>query len=164
MTTDVVAVLDENLAQVFELARPIKAAVKEDSKAMEHPLETGATIVDHRIVLPVEIELSLILSGEEYQSTYNTIRDLFIRGALLTVQTRTGSYPSMLIVSIPHEETADIADGTTLACTLREVQIVEAQFSDLKVAKKADSKTKARGEQQAQPSTRSGSVLSGIFK
>ncbi len=30
---------------------------------MEHPVESGIIITDHRIILPVEIELSLILTS-----------------------------------------------------------------------------------------------------
>lgn len=162
---DVVCVLDESLTQVFELARPMKAVVKEEAKMMEHPIETGAVVTDHRILLPVEIQLSLVLSSEEYRDVYQQIRELFHAGELLTVQTRTGSYPDMVIQSMPHEETPDMADGTTLALSLRETQFVEPQFSDLKVSKPADGNTVKRGEQQPAASPeRKGSVLSGVFK
>jgi hypothetical protein len=167
MTTDVVCVLDANLAQVFERARPIKATVKEDSKAMEHPLETGAVVTDHRVILPTEIQLSLVLASEDFQGTYRQIRDLFTKGELLTVQTRTDSYPNMAITSLPHDETADTLDAVTLALALKEVKYVEAQFTEFKVAKPKDAKTVQRGEQQPQPKAateRSGSILSGLFK
>ena len=167
MSVDVVAVLDSDLNQLFQLARPIKAVVVEDSKAMEHPVEDGSTITDHRVILPVEIELSFILASEEYRDVYQQIRELFYRADLLTVQTRTGSYPNMLITKMPHEETTDLADGTTLAMTLRETIIVEAQFSDAKVRRAPDSKTVPRGEQQPKTSaqeSRKGSILSGIFR
>jgi hypothetical protein len=166
MATDVVCVLDANLAQVFETARPIKAVVKEESKAMDHPLETGAVITDHRVLLPVEIELSLVLSAEDYRGTYRQIRDLFHKGELLTVQTRTESYQSMAIQSMPHEENADAFDVVMLALSLKEAQYVEAQFTDAKVARPRDSRTVQRGEQQPKAATseRGGSILSRLFK
>jgi hypothetical protein len=165
MATDVVCVLDANLAQVFETARPIKAVVKEESKAMEHPLETGAIVTDHRVILPVEIELSLVLSADEYRGTYRQIRDLFHKGELLTVQTRTESYRSMVVQSMPHEENADAFDVVMLALTLKEAQYVEAQFTDAKVARPRDSRTVQRGEQQPKPTAeRGGSILSRLFK
>lgn len=165
MSTDVVCVLDAKLAQVFALARPVKATVKPDSKLMEHPLETGASIADHRIVLPVEIELSLVLVGADtFRNTYKEVRDLFSRGELLTVQTRTDSYPNMAIQSMPHEETPDSMDAVTLAMTLKEVTFVNAQFSDLQVKHKKDSKTVKRGEQQGSDAApKQQSILSGIF-
>jgi len=170
MSTDVVCVLDSSLTQVFELARPIKATVKEEAKTMEHPLETGATITDHRVVLPVQVELSLVLSSAEYQQVYQQIRGLFLRADLLTVQTRTGSYENQLIVAMPHEETGDMQDGTTLALKLREALFVEPEFSELRVIKVANPKntsTVKRGEQQAKTAPqepRKASILSGIFK
>lgn len=166
MATDVVCVLDATLSQVFERARPIKAAVKEESKPMEHPLETGAVVTDHRVILPVEIDLSLVLSSGDYRGTYRQIRDLFYKGELLTVQTRTESYRNMTIVSMPHEENADAFDVVMLALALKEAQYVEAQFSEAKVARPRDSRTVARGEQQpkATPAERGGSILSRLFR
>jgi hypothetical protein len=165
MATDVVCVLDANLSQVFERARPIKATVKEEAKPMEHPLETGAVVTDHRVLLPVEIELSMLLAPGDYQGTYRQIRDLFHKGELLTVQTRTESYRSMTIVQMPHEENADAFDAVPLALTLKEVVYVEAQFTEAKVARPRDSKTVQRGEQQPQATTaRGGSILSRLFK
>jgi hypothetical protein len=163
---DVVGVFTEALTQVFERARPIKAEVMPDSKVMEHPLETGASVVDHRIILPVQINLSMLLTSVDYASVYNQVRDLFNRGELLTVQTRVASYTSMLIEKMPHEESADIADGIALALTLREAFFVTPQFSSIRVASPRDSSTAKRGEQQPKttpPATQRGSVLSRVF-
>lgn len=162
---DVVCVLNEALAQVFENARPMKAQVKEESKGMKHPLETGSTITDHRIILPVAIELSMMLATADYPTTYNQIKDLFLRGELLTVQTRVGTYPSMLIEKMPHDEGSDMQDACMLALSLEEAQFVTPQFSTFKVASPRDSNTAKRGEQQPKDSpARSGSILSGIFR
>ena len=160
---DVVAVLDANFAQVFERARSIKAAVRPDSKAMEHPLETGAVVTDHRILLPVQVELSLVLASEDYRAVYQQIRDLFRKGELLTVQTRVDSFASMLIEKMPHEETADMLDGVALALSLKEAKFVAPSFSN--VAFPRDSNTVKKGQQQPteSPPARRQSILSGIF-
>lgn len=163
MATDVVCVLDGTLTQVFATARPIKATIKEEAKAMEHPLETGAVVTDHRVVLPVEIELSLVLGAADFRGTYRQIRDLFAKGELLTVQTRTDSYRNMTITGMPHEESPDAYDVINLGLMLKEVLYVEAQFSDLKVSKPADARTVQRGEQQPQATTKQSSILSRIF-
>lgn len=166
---DVTAVLDADLNQVFANALMLKATIKRDSKAMEHPLETGATITDHRIILPIGIELALILASEDYAAVYQQVRDIFIKGTLLTVQTRVDSFPSMLIEKMPHDESADMLDGVALALSLKEALFVEPQFSALKVekvAKPKDSTTVKRGQQQPteSPTARKSSVLSGFFK
>ena len=163
---DVVAVLASEFTQVFPKARAMKATVIRASKAMEHPLETGATITDHRIVLPVTIELSLILSSDDYKAVYQQIRDLFHRGELLTVQTRVDSFPSMLIEKMPHDETPEMIDGVALGLSLKEAQFVQPKFSTIKAAAPRDTNTVQKGQQQPTetPPAKKASVLSGFFK
>jgi uncharacterized protein YerC len=163
---DVVAVLAADFTQVFPKARAIKATISRTSRAMEHPLETGATITDHRIVLPTTIELSLILASADYKTVYQQVRDLFRRGELLTVQTRVDSFASMLIEKMPHEETPEMFDGVALALSLKEAQFVQPQFSSLKVAQPRDSNTANRGQQQPteSPAARKSSILGSFFK
>ena len=162
---DVIAVLNSSFAQVFERARAIKLNISREAQAMKHPLETGAEVTDHRIIMPVGAELSMILSSADYRAVYQQIADLFKRGELLIVQTRVESFPSMLITKMPHEESSDMIDGIALALTLEEAQFVAAQYSALppkKVKKPKDSDTAKRGEQQPKEVNRS--VLSGWFK
>jgi hypothetical protein len=163
---DVVAVLTSGFAQVFAQARAMKATVLRASKAMEHPLETGSTIIDHRIVLPVAIELALVLSSADYRAVYQQIRDLFLKGELLTVQTRVDSFTSMLIEKMPHDESPDMLDGVALALSLKEARFIQPQFSVLKVAQPKDSTAVARGQQQPTeaPPARRSSVLGGFFR
>jgi len=168
-SADVVAIFDQNFIQLFTLARPIKAVVKEDSKLMEHPLETGVTIVDHSIILPIEIELSMIPTRGEYRDVYQRIRQSFKNRDLLVVQTKTGLYENLLLQSIPHEEDPELYDTITLALKLKEALIVTAQYNKLpakSVRNKTNASTVDKGQQQpkAATTTRSGSVLSGIFK
>jgi len=135
---DVVAVLGADFRQVFPKARAVKATISRGSKAMEHPLETGATITDYRIILPITIEMSMMLTSQDYQAVYQQIRDLFKRGELLTVQTRVDSFKSMLIEKMPHEETHDIYDGVAVALSLKEAMFVQPQFSKLRTAQSKD--------------------------
>lgn len=165
---DVVGVFDSNFNQIFEEARAIKATVKEEAKVMEHPLEDGSTITDHKIILPTEIELSLIIQAEDYKSVYDKIKEFYLGTELLSVQTRTGEYSSMVIQAMPHDETADMFDTVAIAMRLKEVKLVQAQFGGLpprKVADPNNASTVKKGEQQAQGTTeeRKGSVLSRIF-
>ena len=143
---------DQDFHQIFRTARPLKAVVKEQAKLMEHPIETGATIVDHRIILPVEIELSMVLESTfgfsvEYQQVYLQIREAYLNSTLLTVQTRSGVYTNQLIQSMPHEEDPTQYDVLTLALSLKQVIFVTAQYG---TAPKNPSNTNTvnRGAQQ----------------
>lgn len=119
---DVVGVFDSgSLNQVFAAARPMKAQVREYSKVMEHPLETGAMISDHRVVQQNEIEISLMIPQEDYASAYYEIKNLFTQATLLAVQTRTGLYQNMFILAMPHEETPDVYNMVPMSLRLKEV-------------------------------------------
>jgi len=146
---DQVQVLDQNFNQVFPRARAIKAVVKEEARVMEHPLESGATITDHRVILPVEIELSFILPPGDYQDTYRQIRQFYLNATLLIVQTKSGSYYNQLIASMPHEENPDQYNALTLALTLKEAQfaITAVDYSPENVKQSSEVN---RGAQQSQ--------------
>jgi hypothetical protein len=147
---DTVAVFDQNYNQIFREARAIKAVVKEQSKVMEHPVESGAIITDHRIVLPIEIDLSLILASGDYQDVYKEIRQYYLNATLLVVQTRSGVYTNQLIAGLPHEEDPTMYDALTIALSLKEVIMVTAQFAVIP-RNPARSSTTNRGTQQGAP-------------
>jgi len=164
---DIVSVFDVYGEQVFDLARPIKATVREEAKLMEHPVENGTTITDHRVILPVEVELSLMLTSEEFADVYQTIRKLFHASAKLTVQTMVGTYGNLIIQKMPHDESPDVANGVTLALTLKEVKIVEAQVGPLPpdaVKHSQHASTTQRGQQSEKttPGTKTSTVKSAV--
>lgn len=155
-TTDVVGVFDDNFNPLFQGAKPIKAAINESTKVMEHPVETGITITDHKIVQPVEIQLSLILpsgsryAGQTYRSVYQQIKQAYLKGTLLTVQTKATTYRNMIISDMPHDEDPEMYDAIALAVKLKEVLFVTATFGTLpasKVRNKANASTTPRGQQ-----------------
>jgi hypothetical protein len=151
-SSDIVGIFDANFRQRFANARPINAAIKETSKFMEHPVEDGTTIVDHKVIEPIEIDFSLILKTADYHNTYSQLRQAWLGGELFSVQTRAGTYPNMAFVSIPHDETVDMFGTIPVALKMREVKIVETRFETLpprSVKNQRDSDTKARGNQPA---------------
>ena len=143
---DTVAVFTQEFEQIFRDARPIKAVVKEQAKVMEHPLETGAVITDHRVILPVEIELSMLLSPRNYQDTYKAIRSYYESSTLLVIQTKTGIYENQLISGMPHEETTEQYDAISLTLTLRQALFV-LPVGGITPAVPSDTTTVDRGQQ-----------------
>lgn len=153
---DVVAVLGPGFIPLFSAARPMTATVYEDARVMEHPLETGAVIVDHIVFRPVEIDLPMVCVGEiAYRSTYAAIRGAYAAGLLLTVRTRTGMYPSMVITELPHDETPNAFDAVTLRLRLREAKFVTPKtgLSADQVQSPQQTSTVNRGNQQTSPAS-----------
>lgn len=166
---DVVGVFDnDTFDQLFTTARPMKANINRVAKVMEHPIETGSIVQDFMIILPVEIELSLVLTGDEYEATYQTIKNYWLTGTQVSIQTKADVFPNMLIQAMPHEESADMFDVIPLALKLRQVQQVLVQYQALtatQVAAPQDASTVNAGAQQPQQSAlyQIGSFLGGIF-
>ena len=118
-----VFVTDQAGNEVFANAKFIRADVRPESKPMEHPVESGATITDHRVLLPIEIELPTILSAGDYKDVYKEIASLYNNGTLLTVQCRAGTFTNQLIQAIPHTEDADQYDAIVMSLKLKQVII-----------------------------------------
>lgn len=130
-SSDVVAVLNATYQQVFKLARPMKAQVREPSRSMTHPVETGSIITDNRIILPAEIDMKMILPQGDYRSVYQQIRQLWLAGTLLIVQTKASSYPNMLIENMPHEEDVTMFDTIEVNLKFMQAQLVQTQSQAL---------------------------------
>jgi hypothetical protein len=128
---DVVAVFDANFNQLFSDARPLKATVTETAKLMKHPIESGSTISDFRVIDPIKISLHMILTPATYVSTYQQIRQVFFGNSTIQVQTNTQLYSNMMIETMPHDEAAEFFDTIKLTLTLEEVLIVSSSTSPL---------------------------------
>ena len=152
LSVDVVAITSAGgFGQMFAQARPLVADVYEMADLMEHPLETGSVIADHIVFRPVEIELPLMCVGElAYRSTYAALRQTFKAGTLLTIRTRTGSYPNMVITDLPHDETPDEFNAISIRLRLREARFVTPKqgLASDQVANQSQSSTQNRGTQQ----------------
>jgi len=119
---DVVSIyLEDTYLPIFSDARAIKARVNENSQVMSHPVEDGTTISDHKVILPVEIELTCIISSSLYRITYEALRLAYEQSYLLTVQTRTRPYTSMIISAMPHDEDPEMHEAVSITIKLTEV-------------------------------------------
>lgn len=166
---DVVGIYDnDTFDQLFNDARPMKANITRSRKVMEHPIESGSLVQDFAITMPVEIELSLILTTDEYQAVYQQIKGYFLTGTQVSIQTKADVFPDMLIQAMPHEESAEMFDVIPLALKLRQIQQVTVQYQALtqsNVVNTADQSTVNTGTQQPQQSAlyQIQNYLGGIF-
>lgn len=162
---DVTAVLKaSDLSQVFVGARPVNATVQEGGELMQHPLEDGSQITDHLVFRPTEIVLSVLIPGD-YKPVVDEIRQLYRAGTLLVVQTRTGSYSSMALFDMPHEESAETADAVPMTLKFREAVFIKpAQGGPVPKAKRHASTTKRGQVQPKAPTAAPASQGSFLFR
>lgn len=175
MTTDVVGIFDNESRQLLPEGRPLKAEVRPTWKVMDHPVEKGSSVSDHKIRMPVEIDLTLVMQAPGARDTYKRLREISEQDETVTIQTRADSYADMTVTAMPHDETSDVFDALPVVVKFREVQFVETQFQALPPkavgtgAGKRNASTVKRGEQSGKPEGsnaaggRKSSVAYGLF-
>jgi len=161
---DVSAIYNQDSGeQIFSGASIIKSSVIRDSKFMEHPLETGAIIVDHRIILPNEVRMQLIVAGKDFPNVYQRIAQAWENADKLDLKLKVGFFSDMVIKAMPHEETSDMMNAVTIDLKLRQVQLASKVVTFLKkdnVANKKQASTSAGGEKNP---VKSQSILARAF-
>lgn len=144
----------QNFLPLLQLgANPMRVTVRETSKLTSFPVEDGTQRTDHRVIDPIEIELPLLLSSEFNRSLFDQLRQIYLRGDEVVVQTKMRTYDSMMIVEMPHDETPEIFGGVPVSVRLKQVITVQPEFGELpaeKVANPAQSSTVKKGGQQTQ--------------
>lgn len=155
---DAVAVFDSNLNQVFENARPMSADVHPRSKLLDHPLEQGQIVSDHKVILPLEITMPMVVVSAYYRDTYQEIWNLWKASELLNVQTRTGTYINMVIAEMPHEERVERYDAILLRMRFRQV-LSNTGASNYAPADETMTDTQSLGFQYANPYTIAATAL-----
>ena len=153
------AVLDnETLTPIFVSANIMRMGVSEEKRATKFATETGATRSDHVVTNPGEIQIDFELATVDDKDQMEEMRDYFLTDRLVTVQTRLGTYPSMLIVMFPQEQSARI--GASVSMRLQEWQEITAEYGEA-MANPAQGGTKKRGNIQGQEvESKKGSILS----
>lgn len=124
INVDVVGIYDTELQPLFIDLQYMKADIRESSQVMRHPVETGTMIADNHIINQVEMNITVMIKSQFYTSTYNQIKQAFVAGTSLIVQTRTGVQRNMIIADMPHTENPDIYDGVVMQLHLIEVLYV----------------------------------------
>lgn len=119
---DAVGVFNDNFEQIIQNARPVSADVVPRARLMDHPLESGQLITDYKVILPIEILMSVIMTSAYFRDTYREIWNLWQNSTLVTVQTKTGSYSNMVISEQPHEERVERYDAILMYIRFRQVQ------------------------------------------
>lgn len=148
---ELVAILDaDTFESIFDGSNPMRVTVRETSKLTSWPVEDGTQRTDHRVLDPIEIDLPMLLT-EDNRDLFERLRQAFLDGRNLIVQTKMRTYPEMMITEIPHDETPEQGDSTPVAVKLKEVRTIKPGFGTLpptSVANKTQSSTVNRGGQQ----------------
>ena len=154
-SSDLVALLNADTGmQMFAGARPLKVTVNNTSKFMAHPTESAVSVVDHKVDLPISIQIPVILRPEDYRNVYSELNEAKRLATRITVQTKTATHDNMFLEAIPREEDTKYFDTITMVIQLVQNLIAETTITTLPapaVRNAADASTIDRGQQSATP-------------
>ena len=160
--TETVQILNASGVPVLQNAVPVKVGVIRPSKSFEHPVEDGSTIVDGKVVTPVEISYSVVLKPENYKDVYRQVERYFLNNDFFSVQTKAGVFGKMYLTGIPHEEAPDMFNTIPMTLSFKEAMIAVSQLVKLPITEtkdESDASTQDRGEVEG----KSASVLTGFI-
>lgn len=157
----------EDNTEVFINCKYIDGSADDDLKFMEHPLENGATIVDHVIDDPKTVHTKLIVADDDDDSL-NEILELYKNRTPLIVKIKNELFKNVCISAKPVKAEVQYYDKSIYELTYKEVieaQTVYVKMSVPQVAQKKNASTIKTGHKQAQvPKKPKQSILAKIKK
>jgi len=158
--TPVLVLDNETLTPIWDSQHPMKVTVRESKRVTGFTVEDGTIRNDHIVDDPVEIEIQFVIT-DELQSQFSELQQTFNDRQLVTIQTKSAVYSSMVVSEVPQEQDNERADAITVNVRFSQWREIAPEFGTLTmqdVDRAEQSDTVNRGSQ----STR-GSVLSRVF-
>ena len=156
----------EEGAEVLADCSIIRCTVSDKARLMEHPLEMGSKIIDHKVFEPITANLQIAMPISGFETECATLKELYRKGTMLSLQTKAYVYDNLQIAGIPHEETAENINRLVFNIELREAQVTQSVYVDKanKVKSKSDAPTKKVGQVQSKSDSALFSMFGGLFK
>lgn len=152
--------LEETL-QDMQIAR---VGVEDSAKLFEHPIETGAVIVDHEIFDPKSASLQAYISNDDI-NTLTELEQLYLSGTELKIRAGNKIIDKVVISSKPFEITGTVFDKTLYNISLKEAQEVTPTYVSMpprKVKNKANASRVNTGVKQAQKKSISAGAIDAV--
>lgn len=160
---DAVGIFDEDGNQLFSSGRPLRMEVKRPSKTFTHPLEDNTNLTDFKIIEQIQIEISLLLQGDEGVNTYAQIEAAYLENTILEVRGKFKNYKNMIISDMPHDELPEGFDSIILPLGLTELQIEAAETIETSQDFNTQNRGKQEPEEATETETENASTLYKIF-
>jgi len=126
---------DKNPSEVFQSLQITKITTDKKMKLFEHPIETGAVIVDHEIEDPTAVSIEALISIDA-QAVLTEIENLYNDGTKLRIRANNRIMENMVINALPEEITSEIFDKTRYSIGFRQALEVSPQYVAMPAAKK----------------------------
>ena len=128
-----------------------RIAVEDSAKVFEHPIESGAVIVDYEVFEPKSVTIQAYISNDD-ASTLKELEYLYLSGAELRIRAGNKIIDKVVINSKPYEITGSVFDKTLYSINFREAQEVSPVYTNLPKAQNASNTSRVNsGVKQAKP-------------
>lgn len=145
----------EDNTEAFQNVTYIDGSVTDDLKVMEHPLEDGATIVDHVIDDAKSATVKLIIADDDI-SSLNEILEYYRNRTQLTLKLKNEIFTKFIISSKPVKGDPQYYDKTVYDLSLKEAIRAQTQYVKMSVPQVVQAKnasTVKTGQKQGQIQT-----------
>lgn len=150
------------LKEVLNGLEVTEVGVEDNAQLFEHPLESGAVIVDHIIYSPNRVSITAYISIDD-AATLKSIEYLFLSGAKLQIRAENKILKNMVIESKPAKISAQHFNKTLYNISFKEAQEVIPTYTSLsKAGSRSNTSRVNSGQKQAKPVKKSW-LFSTIF-
>lgn len=157
------AILDADGNQLFTTLGIMSLSCSSSKSYAQHELENGENMTDHAIDLQDRVNVTVILSPDDYIAVYREIKNLFNERTNFTIQSRVEIYTNMFLETMPHDESAAMVNTVALQLPFVKQKIGKTEFKTLppqQVANQSDADTVDSGNKQPQEAR---TVLTKLF-
>lgn len=157
---------NEVLKETLSALELSKINLEDNIKLFEHPIETGAVIVDHMILEPKECQIQAYINNDD-EGTLRELEQLFITGTTMTMRADNKIVENVVIKSKPREISSSIIDKTLYSISFREAEEKEPVYVAMpprKVTNKACASRVNSGVKQGTPKKKTQSWLYNALK
>lgn len=128
-----------------------RIAVEDVAKVFEHPLETGAVIIDHEVFEPKTAIIQAYISNDD-ANTLKELEYLYLSGVTLRIRAGNKIIDKVVINQKPYEITGSVFDKTLYSISFKEAQEVSPTYTALPKARNASNTSRINsGVKQAKP-------------
>lgn len=107
----------------------LSAGVDLQGKLCDHPIESGATVSDHKIRMPIRLKCSLVMPAILQQRVVDQLTEYFNTSDKIVIETPTGIYKNMILETLPVNMTTKNVSRPVFDLVFREVAIVFPDYT-----------------------------------
>lgn len=105
------------------------------SKMCEHPIESGSTVTDHKVILPKQCTITIAMPAYYQDIVIREIEKYHKNSTPLSVHDNGMIYNNMVITDYPHTTDIKTANRLVFTIEMKELVVVDPEYVKLDISK-----------------------------